>query len=83
MNNNNLQHNNQPDLNRIVFNGLECEFTEQGEWLYKAVPFKSKPSLPEQPHYQVINELESKYSDLLEDRLSDALKDIVRYLNVS
>lgn len=69
--------------NLIAFNGLECTFTESGEWLYKAVPFRAKPITGEQPHYQVVNELEDRYSDLLENRLSEALKDIVRYLKVS
>lgn len=81
--NNHQQQNQLLQSNRIAFDGLECEFTEEGEWLYKASPFKSKVAHPEQPHYQVVNELEDRYSKLLENSLTEALKDIVRYLNVS
>lgn len=78
-----ILNNNQPNQ-KVVFDGLECELNEEGQWLYKASPFKiHKPNQSEQPHYPVVSDLESKYSDILDERLTEALKDIVRYLNVS
>lgn len=69
--------------NKVILSDWEFEFTEQGEWISKAVPFKHKPVMPEQPHYKVVNELEERYEKGMEIHLAQSLKDIVKYLNVS
>ena len=71
------------DLNKIDLGGWEFTYTQQGEWISKAVPFKHKPAMPEQPHYRVVNELEERYENKMEDCLAQSLKDIVRYLKVN
>ena len=71
------------DPNQITLEGWQFTYTEQGEWISKAVPFKSKSITSEQPHYRVVNELEERYEKRMENCLAQSLKDIVRYLKVN
>ena len=69
--------------NQINLDGWEFTYTEQGEWISKAVPFKSKSITSEQPHYRAVNEIEERYEQSMENCLAQSLKDIVRYLKVN
>lgn len=73
------------DPNKISTDFFEFTYNEESsEWLYKALPIKAiKIAHGEKPHYKVVEELEEHYSNELEQCLANALKDIVRYLNVN
>jgi hypothetical protein len=64
-------------------NGWKFTYDENGEYIAKAIPWKTKPIHAEQPPYQVCTELERHYEKRLQKHLASALKDIVRYLNVN
>jgi hypothetical protein len=72
------------EANKINLNGFEYTFTENSEWIYKAIPFSpSKPKTgPEKPQIHLVEDIEASYKHAFEKMLAVAMKDIAKYLDV-
>lgn len=67
-------------------NGFEYTFTENGEWLYKAIaptPLAKKKIAVEKPAFKVSESIEKRYHQRYDKALIDAVKDVTRYLTKS
>lgn len=62
-------------------NGFEFTFTDEREWIYKAIPFApQKPKVQEKPAYKVIEEIEEAYEDYFEKMLVNCVKEITKQI---
>lgn len=61
-------------------NGFIFTFTDDREWIYKAVPIPFQKKVVEKPSYKVIEELEESYLNEFERTLVNTVKDISKYL---
>ena len=69
------------DLSQINLNGFEFTFTEQSEWIYKAVPFAKKKGISrEKPFIKLVDKLEENYKKEFDKMLASAVKNMTTYL---
>lgn len=72
------------EYNKINLNGFEFTFTEDNEWIYKAIPFspEKKRVGKELPQIRVVEDIEENYKQAFDRMLASAVKDIAKYLDV-
>lgn len=67
--------------NKIYLNGFEYTFTDDREWIYKAVPLApGKVKSVEKPSHKVIEEIEQAYEDVFEKMLVGIVKNTTKVL---
>jgi len=64
--------------NQINLSHFSFTFTEEGEWIYKAVQVPFKKKVQEKPALKVIEEIEEEYLDYFEKMLVASVKEIVK-----
>lgn len=63
----------------INLNGFQFTYQDNGEWIWKAVPFKRKV-IAEKPHLKAVEDIELAYKRLFDRMLANIVKDSTRYL---
>lgn len=64
---------------KLLGNGFEYTYKEDGSWFYKAIPLKKKGAV-EKPQIKVVEKIEINYQEFFDKRLGAIVKDITKYL---
>ena len=64
-----------------LHNGFEAIY-DDGEWLYKAIPFSVNKKVVEKPLYKVIEEIEEEYNKEFERALVGIVKNVTKLINL-
>ncbi len=65
---------------KINLNGFEYTFTEEREWIFKAMPVQRKLHVQEKPQIKACIKIEEEYHKFFDEQLAHVVKDINKYL---